>query len=91
MISLPVYLHSDKTQEQSNKSSVMKNNDNKLNKEKQMSRSGCSRGERRTRWGRRERKIQRAERKRRMTRAKWERRGEKENNWFKPILINKCL
>lgn len=38
MISLPVYLRSDKTQEQSNKSSAMKNSDNKLNKEKQMSR-----------------------------------------------------
>lgn len=38
MISLPVYLCSDKTQEQSNKSSAMKNSDNKLNKEKQMSR-----------------------------------------------------
>lgn len=44
-----VYLHSDKTQEQSNKSSMMKNNDNKLNREKQMSRLDCSRGERRRR------------------------------------------
>ena len=49
MISLPVYLHSDKTQEQSNKSSMMKNNDNKVNKEKQMSRADCRRGEKRGR------------------------------------------
>lgn len=38
IISLPVYLHSNKTQEQSNKGSMMKNNNNQLNEEKQMNR-----------------------------------------------------
>lgn len=61
MISLPVYLHSDKTQEQSNKSSMMKNNDNKVNKEKQMSRSDRRRGK-----GRKENKEQSGMKRRKM-------------------------